>query len=159
MIQTCFALKFVLKIKIYMEKISQELVYQFAQKIQRILIILMHLMVHEGVYKCALKEPFLIINQEFVGILHKIALMDGVTITIIAVQIYVLVLILGILLEIMKLIFVQLDVVKVLMLITIQEQESVLQSVPEHIMLLEHQTQGLMIVLEIITLKNVFNIV
>lgn len=85
--------------------------------------------------------------------------MVGEMTTITVVQTYALVQTLGIVMEIMSLIFVQLDVVRDPMLITTQEQECVWKFVPEPMMLLEHLTLTLMIVLEIIILKSVFRVV
>ena len=131
MIQLCYVLKFVIKTKDYMVKILLELVLVLVPKILQILTILMLIMVQEDVYRIVLKEHFLIINSVFVGIILKIVHMDGEMITIIVVQIYVLVQILGIVLVIILHTYVQLDVVKDHMLIIIQELEYVFRLVLE----------------------------
>ena len=114
-----------------MVKILLELVLVLVPKILQILTILMLIMVQEDVYRIVLKEHFLIINSVFVGIILKIVHMDGEMITIIVVQIYVLVQILGIVLVIILHTYVQLDVVKDHMLIIIQELEYVFRLVLE----------------------------
>ena len=89
-------------------------------------------MEQEDVYITVPKEHLLIGRKEHVIIIQTTVHMDGVMTIIIVVLIYALDLIHGILMEIMKLIFVKLDAVKVHGLITILELEYVLLCVQVH---------------------------
>lgn len=155
MILICFAFKYALKKKGCGDKILQEHVYQLALSSRTILIIPTHLMELEGAWKHAHKGHFQIIKIESAGIIQIIVLMGGVMIITIVVLIYVLDLIPGILMAIMKHIYVPLDAVRVHGLIAIQAQEFVLLFAQEATIMLEHQIQAALIVLVIIIHKDV----